>query len=153
MRYYYPLALALAASVPAPAAAQLVSAAAVPAPAAPQAPDSGHSAPLAAPTIYYRADEMPSFPGGGAALLKFLNQKMQYPAAALDQHLSGKVHVTFVIDDRGHPRDPRVVRGLGGGLDEEAVRLVRLMPWWNPGKINGQPVWVSVTMPLVFRAL
>ena len=50
-------------------------------------------------------------------------------------------------------RKPRVVRGLGAGLDEEALRLVRLMPWWQPGKIHGPPVWVSVTMPIVFRAL
>lgn len=143
--YCLPL-VALLAAAPGPAAAQ-------PTLAAPPARDSSHTPPPALPTIYYTADEMPSFPGGGEALLKFLNKKMQYPAAALDQHLSGKVHVSFVVDDRGHPRDVHVVRGLGGGLDDEAVRLVRLMPWWNPGRINGQPVWVSITMPIVFRAL
>ena len=105
------------------------------------------------PTVYFAADELPSFPGGDAALLKFLSSRLNYPTAALDRHLSGKVYLTFVVDSEGHLHDPHVVRGLGSGLDEEALRLVRLMPWWNPGKVHGQPVWVSVTMPIVFRAL
>ena len=117
--------------------------------------EGGTAAPAApaAPTIYFTAEEMPAFPGGDAALVKFLSSKVQYPAAALDRGLSGKVHVSFTVDPAGHLHDPRVVRGLGHGLDEEALRLVRLMPWWTPGKVHGQPVWVSVTMPIVFRAL
>ncbi|MGY3091037.1 protein TonB [Hymenobacter sp. UYAg731] len=111
------------------------------------------AAATAAPTIYFTAEEMPAFPGGDAALVKFLSSKVQYPAAALDRSLSGKVHVSFTVDPAGHLHDPRVVRGLGNGLDEEALRLVRLMPWWTPGRVHGQPVWVSVTMPIVFRAL
>ena len=107
----------------------------------------------AAPTVYLTAEEMPGFPGGEAALLKFLSSRLQYPAAALDRSLSGKVHVTFTVDREGHLLDPRVVKGLGFGLDEEAIRLVRLMPWWTPGRIQGQPVSVRVTMPIVFRAL
>ena len=96
---------------------------------------------------------MPTFPGGDATLLKFLSSRLNYPAAALDKRLSGKVFITFTLDPEGHLRDPRVVRGLGSGLDEEALRLVRLMPWWTPGKIQGQPVWVTLTMPIAFRAL
>ena len=111
------------------------------------------AAPVAVPTIYFTADEMPTFPGGDAALLKFLSSRLNYPAAALDKRLSGKVFITFTVDPEGHLRDPRVVRGLGSGLDEEALRLVRLMPWWTPGKIQGQPVWVTLTMPIAFRAL
>lgn len=114
---------------------------------------SGQAAAPAAPTVYFTAEELPTFPGGDAAMLKFLSSRLNYPAAALDRHLSGKVYLTFVVDPAGHLHDPHVVRGLGAGLDEEALRLVRLMPWWNPGKIHGQPVWVSVTMPIVFRAL
>ena len=114
---------------------------------------SAAAAPPASPRVYFTADELPSFPGGDEALQKFLSRKLTYPAAALDRRLSGKVHVSFVVDAEGHLHDPHVVRGLGGGLDEEALRLVRLMPWWNPGRIQGQPVWVSVTMPVVFRAL
>ena len=118
------------------------------------APVEGSPTPApAAPTIYFTAEEMPAFPGGDAALVKFLSSRVKYPAAALDGRLSGKVHVTFTVDPAGHLHDPRVVRGLGSGLDEEALRLVRLMPWWTPGRVHGQPVWVSVTMPIVFRAL
>ncbi len=117
--------------------------------------DGGRAADAApaAPTIYFTADELPTFPGGDAALLKFLSNKLNYPAAALDRHLSGKVYLTFTVDPEGHLHDPRVVRGLGSGLDDEALRLVRLMPWWNPGKIHGQPVWLTLTMPIAFRAL
>jgi protein TonB len=110
------------------------------------------SAPTA-PTVYFTADEMPAFPGGDAAMLKFLSSRLNYPAAALDRSLSGKVYVTFTIDPEGHLHNPHVVRGLGSGLDEEALRLVRLMPWWTPGKIHGQPVWVNMTLPIIFRAL
>ena len=121
--------------------------------------DGGHApaAPSAvapaAPTVYFAADEMPAFPGGTAAMLTFLSRKINYPAAALDRSVSGKVHVAFVIDPEGHLHEPHVVRGLGYGLDEEALRLVRIMPWWTPGRVKGQPVWVSVTLPIVFRAL
>lgn len=111
------------------------------------------TAPEAAPAVLFTAEQMPSFPGGDPALAKFLAAKLQYPAAALDKSISGKVHVAFVVDAEGRLRDPHVVRGLGYGLDEEALRLVRLMPWWNPGKVQGRPVWVSFTMPIVFRAL
>ena len=117
---------------------------AAPVPAAP---------PVAPAPIYFTADEMPVFPGGSAALLKFLSSRLNYPVAALDRRLSGKVFVTFTVDPEGRLRDPRVVRGLGSGLDEEALRLVRLMPWWLPGTIQGQPVWVTLTLPIVFRAL
>jgi protein TonB len=106
-----------------------------------------------APTVYFAADEMPSFPGGSAEMLRFLGSRLNYPPAALDRSVSGKVHVRFTVDPEGHLHDPQVVRGLGSGLDEEALRLVRLMPWWNPGKIQGRPVWVSLTLPITFRAL
>ncbi|PJJ59381.1 energy transducer TonB [Hymenobacter chitinivorans] len=107
----------------------------------------------AAPMVYLVAEEMPSFPGGEAAFTKFLRAKIQYPAAALNHGTSGKVHVSFIVDEQGHILDPKVVKGLGFGLDEEALRLVRIMPWWSPGKIQGQPVKVVYTLPIVFRAL
>ena len=113
---------------------------------------NGQDAPVT-PTIYLAADEMPTFAGGEAGLAKFLAQTMQYPAQALDRGVSGKVHVRFTVDAEGRVLAPVVVKGCGAGLDEEALRLVRLMPWWTPGKVAGQPVWVSVTMPIVFRAL
>lgn len=107
----------------------------------------------AAPTICLAADEMPAFPGGTAAMLIFLSRKINYPAAALDRSVSGKVHVAFVVDPEGHLHDPHVVCGPGYGLDGEALRLIRTTPWWTPGRVQGRPVWVSMTLPLVFRAL
>ena len=150
MLRYFTLACGLVAATAGRAGAQTASVAAVP-----QTTEGGThpaSAP-AAPTVYFTADQMPAFPGGDAALLKFLSSKLNYPSAALDRNLSGKVYITFTVDPEGRLLNPRVVRGLGFGLDDEALRLVRLMPWWNPGKINGQPVWVTLTMPISFRAL
>ncbi|WBA42289.1 energy transducer TonB [Hymenobacter canadensis] len=106
-----------------------------------------------APVLYHAADEMPAFPGGASAFQQFLRQKLRYPDEALRRNLSGKVHISFVVDEQGHIIDPKVVRGLGGGLDEEALRLVRIMPWWTPGRVAGQPVRVAYTLPIVFRAL
>ena len=104
-------------------------------------------------TVYNMAEEMPTFPGGPAALGQFLRRSLHYPEAALDAHISGKVHVRFTVDENGHLLDPEVVKGLGFGLDQEALRLVRLMPWWTPGKIAGRAVRVRYVMPIVFRAL
>ncbi len=107
----------------------------------------------AAATVYHVAEEMPAFAGGPAAFQKFLRDKLRYPEEALRKGVSGKVHVSFTVDEQGRILDPQVVRGLGAGLDEEALRLVRIMPWWTPGRIAGQPVRVAYTLPIVFRAL
>lgn len=114
------------------------------------APAGDTTAP-SAPIIYAAPDQLPLFPGGSQALGKFLVSKLQYPKSALEQGISGKVHVTFTVDSAGHIRDPRIVKGVGHGLDEEALRLVRIMPWWEPGKHQGRPVWVQMSMPIVFR--
>jgi protein TonB len=138
---------------PAHAQTAALSASLVPENSAAGAPASTAAAVPAAPTIYLAAEQMPAFPGGDAALLRFMASRLSYPSQALEHSISGKVHVSFTVDSEGRLRDPRVVKGLGYGLDEEAIRLLRLMPWWNPGRIQGQPVWVAVTMPIVFRAL
>ncbi|RSK47057.1 energy transducer TonB [Hymenobacter rigui] len=110
-------------------------------------------APASPPVLYHTADEMPAFPGGSEAFQKFLRKELKYPDEALRKGVSGRVFVRFVITDEGRIRDAEVVKGLGSGLDEEALRLVRIMPWWTPGRVNGQPVWVSYTLPIIFRAL
>lgn len=117
------------------------------------APQSAEAGVAAAPAVYHVAEVMPAFPGGTEAFGKFLRDKLQYPQEALSKSLSGKVYVRFVVDERGHIIDPQVVKGLGAGLDQEALRLVRIMPWWTPGLVGGQPVKVSYTLPIVFRAL
>lgn len=105
------------------------------------------------PVIYHAADQMPAFPGGAEAFQKFLRQELKYPEEALRRGVSGRVFVRFVITHEGRIRNAAVVKGLGSGLDQEALRLVRIMPWWTPGRIGGQPVWVAYTLPIVFRAL
>lgn len=96
---------------------------------------------------------MPAFPGGDAAFHRYLAQKIGYPADARLQNPSGTVVVRFVVDEAGRVVDAEVVRGCGHGFDEEALRLVRLMPWWTPGRLAGRPVRVARTMPIIFRLI
>ncbi|TGE08662.1 energy transducer TonB [Hymenobacter fodinae] len=96
---------------------------------------------------------MPAFPGGEEALRNFLRAKLQYPQEALNRGVGGKVYVSFLITEEGRIRDATIVKGLGSGLDEEALRLVRIMPWWSPGKNADRPVPVMYTLPIVFRSL
>lgn len=107
----------------------------------------------AAPVVYYTAEQMPAFPGGPEAFQKFLRTKLQYPDEALRQGVSGKVYVRFLVTEEGRICDAAVVKGLGFGLDQEALRLVRIMPWWTPAHTGGLPVRVLYTLPIVFRAL
>lgn len=97
------------------------------------------------------AEEMPTFPGGDVALHAFLAKKINYPAEARRLNLTGTVVVRFVVEELGRVIDAEVVRGSGHGFDEEALRLVRIMPWWTPGKIAGRPVRVRRAMPIIFR--
>ena len=104
-----------------------------------------------APAVLSYAEKMPVFPGGDEAFYRYLVTKINYPAEAQRLKLSGTVYVQFVVDEEGRIRDAAVVKGCGHGLDEEALRLVRLMPWWTPGRDRGQPVWVLRTLPISFR--
>ncbi|GAC1369572.1 MAG: hypothetical protein NVS3B25_02980 [Hymenobacter sp.] len=112
------------------------------------AEDSGRGGPAEA--LAY-ADELPTFVGGEAALHRYLTQKTVYPADARLHNISGTVVVRFVVDEVGRVVDAEVVRGCGHGLDEEALRLTRLMPWWTPGRMAGRPVRVWRALPISFR--
>lgn len=101
------------------------------------------------PVLIY-SEELPTFPGGDAAYAKFMSQNARYPEAALAKEISGKVYVSFVVDEDGRITDVEVARSAGNGFDEEALRLIRLMPWWNPGKMAGKPVRVSRTLAVPF---
>lgn len=103
------------------------------------------------PEVLTYADEMPAFPGGDVAFHNYLVDKVNYPAEAKRRNLSGTVYVRFVVDEEGRIRDAEVARGCGNGFDEEALRLVRMMPWWSPGRMDGQPVRVLRTLPILFR--
>ena len=94
---------------------------------------------------------MPQFPGGEAAWSKFLQKNLHYPAQAIDAGISGKVFISFVVEKDGHLSNITVVRGMGYGLEEEAMRVLKLVPPWKPGIQNGQPVRVMYNMPFNFQ--
>jgi len=100
--------------------------------------------------IFTVVEEMPSFIGGDSARIKFINDNLNYPLIAKENGIQGTVYLTFIVDVEGKPTDVRVLRGIGGGCDEEAIRIVKLMPAWNPGKQNGKTVNVQFNMPIRF---
>ncbi|RYU95937.1 energy transducer TonB [Emticicia agri] len=93
----------------------------------------------------------PSFVGGTSELYKFLGKTLQYPSAAQRNNVGGRVYMSFVIEKDGSITDVKVVKGVGFGLDEEATRVVKLMPKWIPGKQNGRNVRVRFTLPVTFK--
>jgi len=95
-------------------------------------------------------EEEPEPYGGAAAWTKFLQKNLRYPNEAMEKQMSGKVWVTFIVEKNGHISSLVVERGAGYGMDEEALRVLKLAPPWKPGKQNGQPVRVKYTLPLNF---
>lgn len=100
--------------------------------------------------IFTIVEQMPQFPGGDAALLKYLSNNIKYPPIAKDAGIQGTVYVTFVVNVEGKVKDVKVLRSIGGGCDEEAVRVVQSMPSWSPGKQRGKPVPVQYNLPIRF---
>ncbi|HPJ51475.1 MAG TPA: energy transducer TonB [Flavobacteriales bacterium] len=100
--------------------------------------------------IFTIVEEMPSFPGGEEELFKYLGKSIKYPQMAADAGISGVVYVTFVVDKDGKVKDAKVLRGIGGGCDEEAIRVVKAMPPWKPGKQRGKAVKVQYNLPIRF---
>lgn len=107
-------------------------------------------APPPPPQIFTYVEQMPEFPGGDAARMAFLQKNLRYPDAARENNITGRVIVRFVVNEEGDISDVQIVRGIGGGCDEEAKRVVQKMPKWKPGKQNGRAVKVYFTLPIVF---
>jgi protein TonB len=101
--------------------------------------------------VFTIVEEMPSFPGGEAERNKFLAENIVYPQQATENGIQGTVYVSFVVDSKGNVTDVKVLRGIGGGCDEEALRVVKMMPQWHPGKQNGKLVRVLFNMPIYFK--
>lgn len=91
------------------------------------------------------------FPGRQAALVRFLADTMNYPDAAKEYNIQGRVFVTFVVDTAGRAQNIKVIRGIGGGCDEEAKRVVTIMPAWQPATVNGTPVASKYTLAVKFK--
>lgn len=100
--------------------------------------------------VFIEVEEMPEFPGGHQALMKYLSQRLQYPAGAREEEIQGKVFLTFVVQEDGSLRDVRVLRGVHPLLDREAVRVVRSMPKWRPGSNMGKVCCVQYNLPVNF---
>jgi len=96
-------------------------------------------------------EEMPSYPGGDSERLKFLKDHIQYPENAAENGIQGTVYFQFIIDSKGNITDVKILRGIGGGCDEEALRVIKMMPRWHPGKQNGRTVRVLYNMPVSFK--
>ena len=101
--------------------------------------------------IFQVVEEMPDFPGGMKECMKFLARNIKYPVLAQEAKIEGRVIVQFVVDRDGSVNDIKVVRSISPQLDAEAVRVIGLMPKWNPGKQRGKAVAVKYTMPIQFR--
>jgi protein TonB len=97
--------------------------------------------------------EQPGFPGGEGELFNFLHKNTVYPQVEKENGIQGKVFITFVVDKDGSVTDVSLYRGLkgGAGCDKEALRVVKLMPKWSPGKQNGKAVKVRYILPINFK--
>jgi TonB family protein len=100
--------------------------------------------------IYTSVEKMPTFEGGEKAMLDFVMRNIKYPENAKQKYISGRVYISFIVDKDGYVRDAYVLRGIGGGCDEEALRVIKSMPAWSPGYLNGRPVNVQYYVPINF---
>ena len=101
--------------------------------------------------VYDTVEQMPEFPGGMPAMIEFLQTNLKYPSDAKKQNVGGRVLVMFVVEADGTISNVRVAKKVFPSLDAEAVRVVKTMPKWNPGKEKGKPVRVNFSLPIVFK--
>lgn len=100
---------------------------------------------------FVSVEQMPQFPGGDVELMKFINGGIKYPTIAAENGIEGRVVIRFVVGKDGNVSDVQVVRSLDPSCDKEAVRVVKTMPKWVPGKQNGRNVPVYYTLPVLFK--
>lgn len=101
--------------------------------------------------VFQVVEKMPGFPGGDAALFKFLGDNVKYPVIAQENGIQGRVICQFVVNRDGSIVDVEVVRSVDPSLDKEAIRVIKSMPKWSPGQQRGKPVRVKYTLPVNFR--
>lgn len=99
--------------------------------------------------IFVVVEDMPTFPGGNVQ--RWIAKNVKYPVVAMENGVQGKVYIQFVIEKDGSITDVKVIRGVDASLDKEAVRVVKSMPKWKPGKQRNKPVRVSYTLPINFQ--
>lgn len=99
---------------------------------------------------FLRVEQQPEYPGGMNALMNFLSKNLNYPRLAASAGVSGRVYLSFVVNTDGSLTDLQVVKGIGFGCDEEALRVMNKMPHWKPGKQSGRAVRVKYNLPISF---
>lgn len=104
-------------------------------------------------SIYFHVDEFPEFPGGEEARMKFIHDNINYPEMAQESGIQGTVYVKFIIEKDGSISNVEIIRGIGGGCDEEAIRILRMMPKWKPAMSQGKPVRIKFNMPFKFTIM
>lgn len=102
-------------------------------------------------TIFQVVEEMPEFPGGMGECMKWLGKNIKYPTIAQENGVQGRVIVQFVVTKEGNIEEPVVANGVDPYLDAEALRVIKAMPKWKPGKQRGKEVNVKYTLPIHFR--
>lgn len=96
-------------------------------------------------------EEMPVYPGGQDAMFAYISKNLKYPQEAMDKGIQGTDHVSFVVEKDGSINAVKTLRGIGGGCDEESVRVLQGMPKWTPGKQQGKEVRVQCNLPIRFK--
>ena len=115
----------------------------------PVAPDVPQVTDPNAPLIL--VEQMPEFPGGQEAMFAYISKELKYPEEAIDKKAEGAVIISFVVERDGSIGEAKVLRGLGGGCSEEALRVVKGMPSWKPGMQGGKVVRTSYNLPIRFK--
>lgn len=100
--------------------------------------------------IFMVVENMPEFPGGDLGLMKYIQKNVKYPPIAKEYNITGKVYISFVVDKSGSVTNVKVVRGVDKNLDAEAVRVIKSLPKYKPGKQRGKAVRVMFTVPINF---
>lgn len=101
--------------------------------------------------FFSMGNEVPQFPGGYEALISFLNTNLKYPKEARENGLQGQLVISFIVGENGEISSAKIVHGIGGGCDEEAIRVIESMPAWEPALKDEKPVRVLFNMPITFK--
>ena len=101
--------------------------------------------------VYDVVEVMPQYPGGQIAMLKYIMKNIKYPKQIMEEGIQGRVTVSFIVEKDGRVSNVRLLRSVQPSLDKEAIRVVKSMPKWTPGKHNGKPVRVRFNLPVMFK--
>lgn len=102
-------------------------------------------------SVYIFLDKIPEFPGGSAGISTYIRETLKYPVKALEDTAMGRVDVKFIVEKDGSVSNVEIVKSVHPSLDEEAIRIIKMMPHWTPGEMCGKPKRVSFRIPITFR--